>query len=366
MVRLRRDRSSHGQRRNRYLDAPTAGTWLERADSSTTTGADTSLAIFDAIKATAGATGNLTATASLGAGHVVIAAAFKAASLSAGVGGYTYSGTDASLEHGWELVPEAASYSYSGTAATLTIAPFLVGYVFSGDDATLTHEVGVKTLPAESGSYSYSGTDASLEHGWEIAVEAASYSFAGQEITGDRTWRLIVEAGSFSFTGTDATLTYVAGELVLSAEAGSYAISGTAASPERGYVLVAETFISAGGSPIGLLLTLTGGGGSTYSFSGSPVDLTITLCLLKQFSAPAGVTVVRASSGQQVTLDRTFRLIPEAGSYSFIGTAAELTYEPAGQTILGAAGIVRVQRQRRHPRRLGASARSRKLQLHWQ
>ena len=38
--------------------APTT-TWLERADSSTTTGVDTSLAIFDAVKTAAGATGQL-------------------------------------------------------------------------------------------------------------------------------------------------------------------------------------------------------------------------------------------------------------------------------------------------------------------
>lgn len=57
--------------------APTRGTWIERADSNTTTGADTSLGIFDAIKATPGATGNLTVTASQGAAHVVVAGAFQ-------------------------------------------------------------------------------------------------------------------------------------------------------------------------------------------------------------------------------------------------------------------------------------------------
>jgi hypothetical protein len=56
--------------------APSA-TWRERADSVTTTGADTSLGVFDALKTAAGATGNLTATASVAAGHVVIAGAFK-------------------------------------------------------------------------------------------------------------------------------------------------------------------------------------------------------------------------------------------------------------------------------------------------
>ena len=56
--------------------APTT-TWSERADSAVTTGADGSLAIFDAVKLTSGATGNFTATASVSAGHVVIAGAFK-------------------------------------------------------------------------------------------------------------------------------------------------------------------------------------------------------------------------------------------------------------------------------------------------
>jgi hypothetical protein len=55
---------------------PTADTWLERADSSSTTGADTSLGIFDAVKVASGATGNLTVTAGTSAAHSVIAVAF--------------------------------------------------------------------------------------------------------------------------------------------------------------------------------------------------------------------------------------------------------------------------------------------------
>ena len=58
---------------------PLWGQWLERAEQVTGTGNDTSLAIFDAVKQTAGATGNLIATASLQAGHVVIAGSFKLA-----------------------------------------------------------------------------------------------------------------------------------------------------------------------------------------------------------------------------------------------------------------------------------------------
>jgi hypothetical protein len=59
--------------------APTAGTWIERADTGTGTGADHGLAIADAVKATAGATGTISATVSAAAQHVMIAGAFKLA-----------------------------------------------------------------------------------------------------------------------------------------------------------------------------------------------------------------------------------------------------------------------------------------------
>jgi len=57
--------------------APTDGTWLERSDVATTTGADGSLGIADAVRATAGATGTIQATMSGAGRSVMIAAAFK-------------------------------------------------------------------------------------------------------------------------------------------------------------------------------------------------------------------------------------------------------------------------------------------------
>lgn len=59
--------------------APTNGTWIERADNGTGTGVDHGLAIADAIRATAGATGTIQATVSASARHVMIAASFKLA-----------------------------------------------------------------------------------------------------------------------------------------------------------------------------------------------------------------------------------------------------------------------------------------------
>jgi len=56
---------------------PTAGTWIERHDSGSGTGADTSLAIADAIRSTAGATGQMQVTSSGAGRSVMIAGAFK-------------------------------------------------------------------------------------------------------------------------------------------------------------------------------------------------------------------------------------------------------------------------------------------------
>ncbi len=58
---------------------PIKGEWSERGDSGTATGADCSLAIADARKETAGASGTIQATASSSARHVMIAGAFKLA-----------------------------------------------------------------------------------------------------------------------------------------------------------------------------------------------------------------------------------------------------------------------------------------------
>jgi|SRR3989344_885625 len=59
--------------------APTNGTWLERADSSYSGGADGNLAMADAIRETNGATGTMQVTASGSARSVMIAGAFKQA-----------------------------------------------------------------------------------------------------------------------------------------------------------------------------------------------------------------------------------------------------------------------------------------------
>lgn len=59
--------------------APTNGTWLERYDNGSNGGADEALAIADAIRQTAGATGIMQVTLSGNGRHVMVAGAFKQA-----------------------------------------------------------------------------------------------------------------------------------------------------------------------------------------------------------------------------------------------------------------------------------------------
>ena len=113
--------TSSGTNSNQTAD-PIAGTWQERADSNTTTGNDMSLAIGDAIRATAGATGNLTATASAGAGHVSITVALILRAL---VRAAEFAGTAPSL--GTPTLSVNSSSSHSLTAAAFAGASPALG-----------------------------------------------------------------------------------------------------------------------------------------------------------------------------------------------------------------------------------------------
>lgn len=291
-------------------------------------------------------------------------------------GSYSFSGSDANFRKGLIVVPEAGSYSFAGQEVTLDrtfkLIPEAGNYSFAGQTASL--EYG-REIAAEATSYSFAGQDASLEHGWEVLAEATSYSFAGSEVTLDRTYRLIVETGSFAFAGSDATLTHTTVELVLPADAGSFSFAGQTASLEHGWELLAEaTSYSFAGQAASLehgweilaetvAFSFSGTAASlehgwevlaeatSYAFAGQDVTLDRTFRVIVEAGAYSfagqDITLDRtyrliaeatsySFAGQDVTLDRTYRLIAEAGSYAYTGSEASLVHEAAGQTILGA------------------------------
>lgn len=327
---------------------PERGAWLERSDNSTTTGADTSLGIFDAIKASAGATGNLSVTASLAASHVVIAGAFKRAAggaytLAAGAASFAFTGTAATLKRSRRLDAAGSSFSFSGTAATLkrgykviaagatfsftgTAATFSRTYrlsadggsfAFNGQAATL--KVG-RRLSADSGSFSFTGSDASFRKGLTLNAEAASFSFTGTAATLKVGRSLSADAASFAFTGTDATLKV---GYKLAVDAASFSFTGTAATFSRTYrVSVDAGSFSFSGSTATLKHDrLISAGAGSFSFSGTDATLTLT---------PVGETTIAAGSGSFVftgsdaTLRFNRRIAADSAGFSFTGTAATL------------------------------------------
>jgi len=171
--------------------APTT-TWSERADSLVTTGADGSLAIFDAVKLTAGATGNLTATASVSAGHVVIAGAFKIAP------------------------PAVTGYELDVTVGAITLA---------GSTATLR---AGRALVTGVGAIAVTGIDAGGAKGTKLAATTGAVTLAGQAVNLKRSYSLIATKGSVVVTFNDANLIATV-PAKLTAGVGAVVLAGQAA-----------------------------------------------------------------------------------------------------------------------------------------
>jgi hypothetical protein len=348
---------------------PAPNAWTERADATTTTGADTALSIYDTVKTAAGSTGNLTATASQASAHVVIAGAFKIVAatnktISAGAGSYALTGTAASpelgrktaadsgsyaltgtdatfkkgyklagdtgsyaltgtaatLRHAWKIVPDAGAYALTGTNATLRrnlpLVPDSGSYALTGTDATPKHGWRVAVDP---GSYTLTGTAATLRHAWRLAVDSGSYSLSGTDASGRYGYRVGAGAGSYALTGTDATLTKsgAANEYSIAADAGSYSLTGTDASPEHGWRVAADV-----GS-----YTLTGtdatlrhawriaAAAGSYSLSGTDASPEHGW----KIGAGAGSY---ALSGTDATLRHGWKIVAGTGSYELTGTDA--------------------------------------------
>jgi hypothetical protein len=160
---------------------PQFGAWLERSDIQTTTGVDTSLAVFDAIKQTAGATGNLIATASVSAGHVVVAGSFKLAA-----SGNTYN--DAITEATTAAAETvSAEYTLAGPvaeagAAAETVASLLDATRVVAETAAAADTLG-GMLVTEKAIAETAAAAETLTGGLAFAVTVAETAAAAETIT---------------------------------------------------------------------------------------------------------------------------------------------------------------------------------------
>jgi hypothetical protein len=152
---------------------------------------------------------------------------------------------------------------------------------------------------------------------YSLAVDAGSYALSGQAATLKAARLLSAAAGSYALSGSAAGL-YTAYKIV--AAAGTYAYSGQSAglTAQRKLAVDAGSY-SYSGQSVGLNrgFTLAAAAGS-YSLSGQTTTLTVQRLL----SAGAGSYGL---SGQAVSLLAARKLSVDAGSYSLAGSSVTLS-----------------------------------------
>lgn len=183
--------------------------------------------------------------------------------------------------------------------------------------------VGAVSMGSELFAVNYTTVSGTARKGWWLAFGPAA---------GGGAYSLTAESGSYALTGQSAGLL---ASRALAAEQGSYALTGQDVALNRGYVVAAEQGSYAlTGQDAGLLrgLLLTAAQGS-YALSGQDVTLTYTPLGAYSLTADQGSYDL---TGQSVSLLWGRALVAEQGSYALNGQDASLVYTPAGAYSLAA------------------------------
>lgn len=125
-----------------------------------------------------------------------------------------------------------------------------------------------------------------------LTAEAGSFTLTGGDVTFSKTYILGAETGSFALTGSAANLEY---GRVLSATSGSFALTGSDVSLHKGFTLTAEagTFTLTGSAAtLTRNVPLTAEGGS-FTLSGRDIR---QLFIFKPGSSPSGWTTAASTS----------------------------------------------------------------------
>jgi hypothetical protein len=233
----------------------------------------------------------------------------------------------------YTLVPDAAAYTYTATAATVEfgrqIAPEAASYTYTATDAALSRGM---PIDAASAAYAYTASDASLEHGYQLTIEAAAYLYTATDA--DLTYTPV--GGGYTLDAAEASYIYTASdvalsrEMPLSAESATYAWTATDGSLEFGRQITIEAV--------------------AYVWTASDASLEQSHLLDVASAAYAwGVT--------DIDLLHTYPLDIDGNAYTWSATSATLEYSgpPAGPgntdinlTIMG-MGVMGRTRNHPHP-----------------
>lgn len=320
---------------------PTRGTWIERSDRNNGTSPTVALACYDAVKISAGSTGNLTATESQSARHGMTVMAFKHPpgvtnkTITASGGSYALTGATVATKLGRKVAATGGSYALSGSAVTLRRnLPVVVGtgsYSLTGAAVTLRE---ARKVSATGGTYALTGAAVTVRHGYSVSVAAGSYALSGAAVPLLKTWRLDATGGSYALSGSAVTLRY---GYAVGAGSGSYALTGASVALKHGYaVSVGSGSYALNGTSVPLLKTwrLDATGGS-YALTGADVTLTKTTLGAFVVAADGGSYSI---NGSAVPLVHNWRISAEAGSYTITGTSVALTQSTAPEPPTTARG----------------------------
>lgn len=202
----------------------------------------------------------------------------------------------------YTLTADGGSYALTGTAA---------GTLFN------------RKIAANTTSFALTGTAANTLFNRRIAADGGSFTLTGANANLALGRRLVADAGMLSLTGTDATLTYTPNAIAytLTAEAGSFAVSGTAAGLERGWTLAADagSFVLSGMDASPERGWSIGAAVGSFALGGTDAALRFN----RRVAADPGSF---SFTGTAAALALGRRLVADAALFSQTGTAATLAY----------------------------------------
>lgn len=246
----------------------------------------------------------------------------------------------------WTGVPadEGTSWTVDTTDSTYTAAGSVGLLKAANTNTQLWRNLGVATGGGTAPT-------AAISSGYTLTCAAGSYALTGQAASLVRTRRLVAEQGAYTITGQAAGLQRTRR---LAAEQGTYTLTGQVAGLQLARRLAAEqgAYTLTGVAAILARSRVLAADQGAYTLSGQAAGLTYTPAGSYTLSCDAGSYSL---NGQAVSLRAARRVVAEPGSYALMGQAAGLS-KVSGYTLAADAGSYSVTGQ------AAGLARSRVLQ----
>lgn len=214
---------------------------------------------------------------------------------------------------------QGATWGSANNAATATIGNAVGNIGIQGPVYLRGSNYVYGFVYNDNGTLKYNEYNArAAANAYTIVAGAGSYALTGTAATLKHAWKLTADAGSYALTGTAATLRH---NYPLIAGAGSYALTGTTAALKHGWAVAAAAgsyALTGTAATLRRNLPLVAGAGS-YSLTGTAAS---TLHGWKVTAAAGSY----ALTGTAASLLHNWKVAAGAGAYSITGTAAAVLH----------------------------------------